>query len=636
MKRGRVTEPLGGLEVTATTTGGDEDSVSESSRAGREKRKRTDSQGKYYTSSDISDRDVSLVETDGPEGLLPQVAGDANAGMAPLIEEVITLLGKCTRMQGRLKGRMRRNLVRIRELNLVARSRSSPPRGDEDLRQRVTELEEELKTLRGELENRETRILELHSAASVRSPRRRGGTPRPSERMDMQEQGERGSPVMGGDHEREMSGRGNTAQAESRRKPQRREELQMEDRIVGRVLGALEAHGLFGGGGAPQGQTPKKRRSATRRVSRRESSPSSVGPISTRPADLRHGAYHMDSRDGSGRMDSESGERLPPSDDGATVVRRRGGRNRVRMARPLVTPASGSSGGGGRGTSGVRAPSRCLPRRPAPARRRRAPRTAAVAIQGDKDKEGCSYSEILSKARQSIALGDLGIDQTRICFGATGGMLIEIHGPDNKLKADQLATRLREIVPEGAKVSRPMKMAELKLIGLDDSTTVEEVEEVVAREGACDRVDVKAGSIQQLRNRLGWCGCGVRWRRLLRSPSWAGYGSDGLRCGSSCLRRSHYNASAASSLAMRGSTAVARWTVARFATSAVRKGTWRIDAWQRLSVLCARVQGSRRTTAWTAGIAASCCAVEKGTSIGGRRHVLRGLHQTRDNGATLS
>lgn len=243
------------------------------------------------------------------------------------------------------------------------------------------------------------------------------------------------------------------------------DETQLEDRIVNRVIDALEKRGLLAGVGATQGRTPRVRKGAKRKLPRRESSPSSGGPRDEAP--LR-GISTRGRQRGAGQVDSEDGARSIPREDWATVVRRPAGRGRVRLAGQTANVAPGGYSAGERGATGVRPDTRRVVQRPASAKRQRAPRTAAVSILGDKEKEGCSYGEILSKARKSIALSELGIDQICIRFGATGGMLIKIHGSDNKTKADQLAVRLRAVIPEGARVSRPMKMAEIKIIGLND------------------------------------------------------------------------------------------------------------------------------------------------------------------------
>lgn len=87
--------------------------------------------------------------------------------------------------------------------------------------------------------------------------------------------------------------------------------------------------------------------------------------------------------------------------------------------------------------------------------------------------------------------------------------LIEIPDPDESKKADDLAARLREVLGNVATVSRPVVKGEIRLVGLDDSVSVEEVKTVIAREGSCDEEEVKPGPIRRMYNGLGsvWLQC---------------------------------------------------------------------------------------------------------------------------------
>lgn len=111
----------------------------------------------------------------------------------------------------------------------------------------------------------------------------------------------------------------------------------------------------------------------------------------------------------------------------------------------------------------------------------RVPRTAAVSIVGN--SPDYQYREELLKDRGIIPTpASLGIERTEIRNAATGGILIEVYGPDNKVKADLLATKLQDTMT-GATISRPQKMSEMKLIGFDNIVSVEEVATEVSRGG---------------------------------------------------------------------------------------------------------------------------------------------------------
>ncbi|XP_063894793.1 uncharacterized protein LOC135118001 [Helicoverpa armigera] len=75
--------------------------------------------------------------------------------------------------------------------------------------------------------------------------------------------------------------------------------------------------------------------------------------------------------------------------------------------------------------------------------------------------------------------------------------MLEVPGAASGPAADALAERLRaSISADDARVSRPHKCADLRIMGLDDSVTAEEVVAAVARTGGCSADEVKAGTIR--------------------------------------------------------------------------------------------------------------------------------------------
>lgn len=121
------------------------------------------------------------------------------------------------------------------------------------------------------------------------------------------------------------------------------------------------------------------------------------------------------------------------------------------------------------------------PRQP----RRRPPKTAAVAIQRKGDKY--NYVDILKEAKSKVNLQQLGIEDTRIRRAITGGIIIEIPGDQGSQKADTLTNSLRTVftAAEDVTISRPTKRAELRISGIDDSTTPADVQAIVAELGHC-------------------------------------------------------------------------------------------------------------------------------------------------------
>lgn len=96
-----------------------------------------------------------------------------------------------------------------------------------------------------------------------------------------------------------------------------------------------------------------------------------------------------------------------------------------------------------------------------PALVRKPPRTATVTITCSGSQE--EYNSIMKKARSSIQLDQIGIDKSKLRRAANGGYVIEIPGPDNHTKADTLANKLKEVLPEGVRVGRPMLKGEMRI-----------------------------------------------------------------------------------------------------------------------------------------------------------------------------
>ncbi|XP_050561732.1 uncharacterized protein LOC118274342 [Spodoptera frugiperda] len=133
------------------------------------------------------------------------------------------------------------------------------------------------------------------------------------------------------------------------------------------------------------------------------------------------------------------------------------------------------------------------------------PTSAAISICV---KEGATVGlgEVMSVARRQINIVELGIttDLLREKRAADGGIVLMISGQDSASKADGLATRMREVLADFAVViRRPTKMAEARVMDLDDAITPEEVVAAIARVGGCSAEDVKIGEIRRPPTSLG-------------------------------------------------------------------------------------------------------------------------------------
>ncbi|KOB68692.1 Gag-like protein, partial [Operophtera brumata] len=134
-----------------------------------------------------------------------------------------------------------------------------------------------------------------------------------------------------------------------------------------------------------------------------------------------------------------------------------------------------------------------------------APPSSAIVlkIQSKGAEGGLTYVKALTEARQKVDLASLGITSA-LGFrqAVTGARMLEVPGEDSGPKADALAAKLRELFDEDIlRVTRPVKCAELRVAGLDDSVTETDVMETIARVGACCPNEVKVVGIR--RNAVG-------------------------------------------------------------------------------------------------------------------------------------
>ncbi|XP_063617207.1 uncharacterized protein LOC134790368 [Cydia splendana] len=90
---------------------------------------------------------------------------------------------------------------------------------------------------------------------------------------------------------------------------------------------------------------------------------------------------------------------------------------------------------------------------------------------------------------------------------ATGACILEVPGASSGEKADKLAEAIQQqIGAEKVRVSRPTKTVDIRVTGLDESVSAEEVVAAVTRTGECTVDMVKAGEIRQ-----GFSGLGTVW-----------------------------------------------------------------------------------------------------------------------------
>lgn len=143
-------------------------------------------------------------------------------------------------------------------------------------------------------------------------------------------------------------------------------------------------------------------------------------------------------------------------------------------------------------------------------RKGREPATAAIVV----DCAPGRGEEILREARRKIQLQDLGINNGMRCRkGITGATVFEIEGEERRQKAINLERKLREtfIGREDVKIYVPTKMAEIKIIGMEESTTKGEIVEAIIELTGCSFTEIRVNGIKANRNGLAtaWVKCPI-------------------------------------------------------------------------------------------------------------------------------
>ncbi|XP_020295463.1 uncharacterized protein LOC109860641 [Pseudomyrmex gracilis] len=88
-------------------------------------------------------------------------------------------------------------------------------------------------------------------------------------------------------------------------------------------------------------------------------------------------------------------------------------------------------------------------------------------------------------------------------MAVTRAFLMEIPGEGNEARADRLHEAMAALAPElGVRVTRPVKTCELRIRGLNDSITSEEIEEAVVAIGGCRSAEIKVGRARTSPNGL--------------------------------------------------------------------------------------------------------------------------------------
>ena len=181
---------------------------------------------------------------------------------------------------------------------------------------------------------------------------------------------------------------------------------------------------------------------------------------------------------------SPAPKRAPGSTEWTEVSRKRQGKKKEE-ARPPKAKASTPSKGDGKGQT--------------KAKKANAPRHAAVSLTKT-EQTGPTVGEALAQVRRDRPglLGELGISALNPKRAATGGLLLAVAGEESAVKADRLALVLTGLMAgKGIKVTRPVKMAEARITGLDDSVTPQELANALAAAGSCKAEEIRVGEFRR-------------------------------------------------------------------------------------------------------------------------------------------
>lgn len=119
-----------------------------------------------------------------------------------------------------------------------------------------------------------------------------------------------------------------------------------------------------------------------------------------------------------------------------------------------------------------------------------------------------TYAAVMAAAKERVKLSDCGIQApVRIKHAQTGGIIIEVPGPDRTSKVVALEAKLRQALSDLAlHIARPVKSGEVRMMGLDEAVIPEEIAASVAGIGGYAVSDVRVGELRRSR-----CGMFSAW-----------------------------------------------------------------------------------------------------------------------------
>lgn len=121
----------------------------------------------------------------------------------------------------------------------------------------------------------------------------------------------------------------------------------------------------------------------------------------------------------------------------------------------------------------------------------------------------------MTEARRKVRLEELGITHVRPKIAATGTIILEVPGENSAARIDSLAEKLpTALTDKEVRIARPVKCADLRVTGLDDSVGKEDLAVVIAKVRECSPAEVKVGNIKRDPS-----GLGAAWTQCLASAA---------------------------------------------------------------------------------------------------------------------
>jgi hypothetical protein len=143
----------------------------------------------------------------------------------------------------------------------------------------------------------------------------------------------------------------------------------------------------------------------------------------------------------------------------------------------------------------------------------RPPRSAAVSVTV-LENAAITYAEAMARVRREVNLDELQITDIRSRMAATGALISEIPGREGgHEKASLLTERMASVLRDKpVKVAVPRETAELRMTGLENSTTLEEELAAAAEGGGCSTGEVSVGVLRFAARGLDSVCSDARWR----------------------------------------------------------------------------------------------------------------------------